>query len=216
VDHRTTRAIPALCAVVAFCLAVAACRPPAPTPRYVYLTPTPPETEVSGEPTPTKVKTPTPKPTPRPTGTALALLLAAAAPCAASEENKIFFAQAASKMRWSVYCAVLPSGWRVDLGTYDASGGGVLGVTYGGPGSAQLGLNEGAYCTTGPADCSPHDAVIGPTAFGDRVGTLYHYSGGYVIYLDPGTSHAYALSGSGMTEATFRSYAAALYKVPKP
>jgi hypothetical protein len=36
-----------------------------------------------------------------------------------------------------------------------------------------------------------------------------------VIYVSPGTRHAYTITGLGLSEATFRSIAADLYRVPK-
>jgi hypothetical protein len=142
--------------------------------------------------------------------------IGAGLPCSATAENKDFFAAAAGAMPWDVYCAVLPARWRVGGGggVYSADHGGMLGISYEGPDGGMLSLNEGAYCTTGAADCSPRGAVIGPAAFGDRVGTLYEYKDGYVLYVNPGTSRAYALIGSGLDEASFRSIGSALYKVP--
>jgi hypothetical protein len=34
--------------------------------------------------------------------------------------------------------------------------------------------------------------------------------------VNPGTTHAYAISGSGLSEATFKSIAASLHKVTMP
>jgi hypothetical protein len=137
-------------------------------------------------------------------------------PCSANTTNKGFFSEAAAAMSWDVYCAVLPGGWKVEIGVYAADSGGVLGISYSGPGGAALTLNEGAYCTTGPADCSAHDTVIGPAAFGNLVGTLNTSAGGYALYVNPGTRRAYSLVGSGLSEMSFRSIASNLHKVPKP
>ena len=118
-------------------------------------------------------------------------------------------------MSWDVYCAVLPARWHArDGAVFSANGGGQLGISYEAPNGAALVLNEGAYCLTGAASCAPHDDLIGPAAFGDLVGTLYAYQGGFALYVRPGTSRAYSLTGSGVSEATFRSIALALYKVP--
>ena len=51
----------------------------------------------------------------------------AAAHCSGSDDNRLFFADAAVVLNWTVYCAVLPSGWFVDTGGYRRAGGGRLG-----------------------------------------------------------------------------------------
>jgi hypothetical protein len=224
-NHRAMRSMLALGAVLVLSLAPLACRSRAmPTPIYVYTTPTPSPSPAGVTPTPAPSGGETPASTPTPVATAQASASAsglAAAACSGNEDNKAFFAAAAGAMRWNVYCAVLPGSWHVTAGAFTRRNGGALDVGYQGPHGAQLGLMEGSYCLTSPSACSPHDAVIGPAAFGDLAGTLYTYTPSpgqtlYIIYVSPGTRHAYAISGLGLSEASFRSIAADLYKVPRP
>ena len=69
--------------------------------------------------------------------------------CSGSAENRDFFAAAAQAFTWDVYCAVLPAEWFVDTGSFRLADGGMLVVTYKGPGGARIELREGATCTTG-------------------------------------------------------------------
>ncbi len=139
------------------------------------------------------------------------------AECSGSAENRDFFAAAAESVSWDVYCAVLAAGWFVDAGSYRLADGGRLDVTYRGPGGERIELQEGSYCTTGASACSPHDHEIGPAAFGDRTGTLTTLgpseSDGFAIYVDPGAAPSWAITGTGMDQATFVSLAAALLRV---
>ena len=59
-------------------------------------------------------------------------------------------------------------------------------------------------------------AVLGQAIFGDLPGTLYAgSSGGFVLQVAPGTSHAYQAVGTGVTQATFVSVVDNLMKVAK-
>lgn len=83
-------------------------------------------------------------------------------------------------------------------------------------GGASVEIDEGSFCTTGAATCSPHDASLGKSAFGDLLGDLDTISGGgFVIYVNPGTAKAHSITGSGMSQETFVVYAAALAKVAR-
>jgi hypothetical protein len=139
--------------------------------------------------------------------------------CSGSAENRDFFAAAAESVSWDVYCAVLGEGWFVDAGAYRLADGGRLDVTYRGPAGERIELQEGAYCTSGASACSPRDHEIGPAAFGDRTGTLATLgpseSDGFAIYVDPGAAPSWAITGSGMDQATFVSLAAALLRVSR-
>jgi len=88
--------------------------PPTPTPA---VTPSPVAT-----PTPSPTATPTPWPTPTPSSPAAA--------CTGTASNKALFAQAAGAMNWTVYCAVLPSGWSIAEGGYKNAPNGVIQVIY--------------------------------------------------------------------------------------
>ena len=87
-------------------------------------------------------------------------------------------------------------------------------VAYEGPGSSALQLDEGAFCTTSPTACSPNTSDIGPVWLGDLAGELYQNSGALVIYVNPGTTHAYRLIGQSISQDSFKSIAAGFIRVP--
>ena len=58
------------------------------------------------------------------------------------------------------------------------------------------------------------DEVIGTATFGDREGQLGRLAGKLVLYVNPGSNPAWQATGTGLDEATFRAFAAALVKVP--
>ena len=91
--------------------------------------------------------------------------------CTGTEENRMFYGSVAAAVDWTVYCPVLPAGWFVESGQYRLAAGGRLAIAYRGPGGARFSLAEGAWCTDG-SGCVPAGTEIGPTAFGDRTGTL--------------------------------------------
>jgi hypothetical protein len=220
-------------AAFAILLAVAGCSgssdtpvPPAPTPTVTPtddVTPTPEVTEApTPEPTPTAVATPTPEPTPTstptPTPTPEATPTSIAWQCTGSAEHQAFFAETAAKLSFDVYCAHLPSGWYLQEAAYELPNGGKLTIEYKGPGGATLSIAEGAYCTTSAADCSPHASIRGTAAFGDKPGMLDVLTTPpdvLVVYVNPGTSHAYQISGTNLTQAKFVALAAAMTLVPK-
>ena len=138
-----------------------------------------------------------------------------ASACSGSQANKNYFAQVARELSWDVYCAMLPSGWGVKSGAYEGTAPGSLTVSYAGPAGATLALREGAFCTSGAAACAPRTAELGTATFGDLQASLVAVSGGFAVYVNPGTSHAYSLTGTGMSRGTFAAIAAALVRVAK-
>jgi hypothetical protein len=131
--------------------------------------------------------------------------------------DKAFFAGAASTVAFDVYCSsALPAGWLVT--GKEVRGTDFVGVAYTGPGTAALKLDEGRFCTTSPAVCSPHDEDLGTAMFGDLKGGVFltNARAAYSIYAFPGTDHAYALTGQGMDLAEFKKMAAAFVRVPRP
>jgi len=137
-----------------------------------------------------------------------------ASACSGSDDNRIFFDQAALAMSWPVYCAVLPDGWFLDAGSYRLADGGHLEVTYRGPSGAHLALVEGAICEDQDVDtCAPRDAVIGPATFGDREGELGRLGNGLVLDVDRGATPAWRATGLGLTEDAFRALCAALFRI---
>ena len=228
-NFRRMRALAMGAAATALLIAVTACTAAAPTDIIVYTTATPAPT---APPTPIATPTPIPTPTPAPTDTPVAgsptpvpTAKASATPtvgpkgpaggCSGDADKRAFFADAANKLPFAVYCAALPSGWTFASANYTQPSGGVLNVTYKGPAGAQIALQEGAFCTTSAGACSPHDKVIGPAKFGDLAGTLDTLGSGFAIYVSAGTTHGYTAKGTGVTQATFTSIVAALVKVPK-
>ncbi len=84
---------------------------------------------------------------------------------------------------------------------------------YKGPRGQTLALHEGYWCAEGADACAPRDSVIGPAAFGDLEGELGTVAGGLVIHVDRGTEPMWEVTGTGLDEQTFRSYAEALIPV---
>jgi hypothetical protein len=118
-------------------------------------------------------------------------------------------------LTFPVYCAKLPAGWYLSSASYELPNGGFLKASYKGPGGATFAISEGAFCTAGASACSPNDSKIGSAKFGDLSGTLYSLSGGFVVYVAPGTAKAYTVSGKGLTQASFVGLAAAISSVPR-
>jgi hypothetical protein len=150
-----------------------------------------------------------PPPSPSPDLTPLVSGPSAAADCTGNDHNRNFFSTLAAAVSWDVYCAVLPSGWFVDTGNYSIASGGRMTISYNGPSGARLELHEGAFC--GDADtCALEGSEIGPTAFGDREGTLVATDGGWAVVVAPGSSASWLAVGRGMDQPAFTAIAADL------
>jgi hypothetical protein len=221
-------------AVAILAVTAAACVPAraVPTPIYVVITtqPTAPASDAASPPatpdvaaTPSPTLAPTPvvvggpsaspgaSPMPSPTPTA-----APASACSGTAANKAFWGQAAAALSWPVYCPILPSGWVVKSGSFEGSPPGSLQVTLEGPDGATLKLDEGAFCTAGAASCAPHTAEIEAASFGGLAGTLDTTLAGFAVYVNPGTTPAYAISGTGLSQDEFVAIAASMVRVAKP
>jgi hypothetical protein len=136
-----------------------------------------------------------------------------AAACSGTDKNREFFTAAAAAVKWTVDCAVLPSGWFVESGQYRGSGGGWVQIAYKGPGGARLELHEGAFCTTADG-CVPAGTDSGNAAFDAATGTLVKLdSGGWAIVVDRGKAVSWLIVGTGLDQATFQRLAAALVVV---
>ena len=206
----------------------AACTAAAPTPIYIYTTATPrPTRPPTPAPTPTPVPTPTPAPTdtpapatptpvptPKRTGTPGPSPSGAAA-CSGNATQQAFITDAANHLPFAVYCGVLPVGWGFSTGAYTQPNGGVFNIAYRGPGGALISLQEGAFCTTSAAACSPHDSVVGAAKFGGLAGSLDKVGSDFVIYVGAGTAAGDTAKGTGVTQATLTTIVARLVKVPK-
>jgi hypothetical protein len=127
-----------------------------------------------------------------------------------------FWTAAANALPFSVYCGIVPGGWFFNGSLYTQPNGGHLGAKYsykttGGP---SIQIDEGGDATKFTS-VTP-GATLGSAIFGDLPGTLYAgSSGGFVLLVAPGTSHAYQAVGTGVTQATFVNIAVALMKVAK-
>lgn len=138
---------------------------------------------------------------------------AAAAACSGSASTKDFFVAIAQAVLWPVYCAVLPAGWSIVSGSYRLANGGQMNVEYRNLAGATFELKEGHWCTDGVSACSPHDAFVGPAAFGDQQGELGSLGSGFVLYVAAGAAPSWTASGSGLDQATFSAFCAALATV---
>lgn len=137
----------------------------------------------------------------------------AADACSGSDQNREFFEAAAAALDWTVYCAVLPSGWFVTSGEYRQAGGGRLEIAYRGPGGALLELHEGAFCADGDG-CVPSGTATGDAPFGDQTGTLIATDdGGWALVVDQGEMLSWLAVGSGLDEDAFRAITDALTAV---
>jgi hypothetical protein len=112
---------------------------------------------------------------------------------------------------FDVYCAALPKGWFVDTGSLRS---GELNIGYETTAGLRFELRQGNYCTGSSAECGPLDSVIGSAMFGDREGQLGRLGADLVLYVNPGSNPSWQATESGLDEATFRTLAAALIRVP--
>jgi hypothetical protein len=132
--------------------------------------------------------------------------------CTGTDENLEFYAQFANVVEWPVYCPVLPSGWFVGTGQWRQADGPRLEISYRGPAGAGLLLQQGAYCRGG-GDCVPVGDERGPTAFGDREGTLVETADGWAIVADRGEQPSWLLTVTGISETAARRIAGDLVQV---
>ena len=156
-----------------------------------------PTAEPTAEPTTEPTAEPTAEPTVGPTPTRTP---GSADVCTGNDENRAFYASVATAVAWDVYCPVLPSGWYVDSGRYQASAGGRLVIAYKGPGGRRLEIREGAYCAD-QDDCPPGGADAGPASFGGMAGRLVDLGGSWIVVV--GGDHAdWEAKGIGMDGST--------------
>ena len=215
-------------------LSAAGCSAAQPTAQIVVLTYPPasasvdagtqasPEATATEAATPTAAPTPTPAPTqatsaaptetPTPTPTPSATPTSPAATCTGSDTNRAFFVDSAAKLKFPVYCAVLPKGWYLKSATYQLTNGGYFEAVYTNK-TKQVKLVEGNYCNTAP-NCT----LAGPIttgSLGGLSGTLYSTTYGFFLLDKQNPNPSYGLQATGLTQAETLSYGAALYKVPK-
>ena len=157
---------------------------------------------------------PTEEPTAEPSESAAASDPGApAAACTGNDKTREFFALVAAAVDWDVYCAALPAGWFVDVGSYRLTAGGKLQIAYKGPDGRRLQLNEGAFCTE-PGGCVPDGADGGEAMFGDRAGVLVTAADGSIaVVVDRGATISWLATATGVSEADLRDHLAAMVKV---
>jgi hypothetical protein len=173
--------------------------------------PSPPESEEpppSAEPGETPGATESPGETPGATASP-----GGAAACTGSRDNRAFYAGVAAAVAWDVYCPVLPAGWFVDTGSFRASGGGRMEISYRGPGGQRLEIREGFFCGD-QAGCLPAGPGDGSASFGDRAATLHDGGdGSWLVAADAGDGLAWDARGTGMDGAALAAYTAAFARV---
>lgn len=169
----------------------------------------------------TAVATASPSPTPEPTASPTDEAGASASPgaegsvdgCTGTDDNRAFFAKAASSLAWPVYCAVLPSRWVVVTGSYSGGSGGKLEISYKGPNGARFELHEGAFCAAADG-CVPSGADAGSATFGDQGATLVHLDDGRVAaVVGRGDRLSWLAIAGGLDDAAFQSMTSALIRL---
>jgi hypothetical protein len=136
-----------------------------------------------------------------------------AAVCTGSDDNRDFFTDAAAALHWTVYCAVLPSGWVVDAGSYRLANGGKLEIAYRNRSGARLELHEGAFCTA-DGGCVPAGSDAGSASFGDLPGRLIAAgAGSWALSVDSDKPISWLAIGTSFDQATFSDATGALLRV---
>ncbi len=207
-------------AVLTVSLALVACQGPSATPEPTATaeptaTPTPTQAPTptatptaAPTPTPAPIPTPTAKPTPAPT------LPAGVLPCTGSSTIKQWLANQVSKLKFTLYCAVLPAGWSVVNMTYDYGAGGLQAHYKNGAGY-KIDVWEGNVCGIQPNPCTGFWAPdLGSQAFGPLTGDMAGSGGMWTVVVDTSNPKVmYTITGEGMTAAAFRTYSAAMHKI---
>ena len=170
---------------------------------------------------PTATATASPSPTPEPTPSPTDEAGASASPgaegsvdgCTGTDDNRAFFAKAATNLDWPVYCAVLPARWFVSTGSYSRASGGKLEISYKGPNGARFELHEGAFCAAADG-CVPAGEDAGSALFGDQNATLVHLDDGRIAaVVARGDRPSWLAIGGGLDDAAFQSMTSALIRL---
>lgn len=206
----------------------------APTPIVLVQTPTPAPSDVATD-TPAATSTPAataspsasagasastaPTPTPAPASSASPGAPQSPSPasmCLGTATNVPFFVQVANKLKIDFYCGRMGKGWSFTGGTWSSSKGGVkVTMTYKGPSGAFVQIDEGSFCTTSAAVCSPNTGNLGSANFGPLTGDLDTTVDGFAIYVDPGTGHAYQVTSKKVSRAMMEAIGTAMLLVAK-
>lgn len=167
----------------------------------------------SASPTVAPTESPTPTETPLEEPTPTLAPADAVEACAGNDKNRAFYLDASQNLDWPVYCPVLPARWAVATGSYSGRGVGLFEISYNGPSGATLSLQEGAFCETSDG-CVPAGTDAGEAPFGDQTGTLVTLDdGGYAIVVGRADTPSWLAVGTGIDEATFRSFAEAFVRL---
>jgi hypothetical protein len=133
--------------------------------------------------------------------------------CTGTDANREFFVAATRALEWTVYCAVLPSGWFVDAGEYRQASGGRLEISYRGPSGARLELRQGGFCADTDG-CVPAGSGAGEAVFGDMNGALVGLDeGGWAVVVDRGAAISWLAVVTGLDETAARALAEGLIPV---
>ena len=219
-----------LAVVLAMGLVLTGCTAAKSTPiPQVTLTPTPTvePTDTPAAPTDTPLATDTPAatPTPAPTDT----LAPTPAPpggdptkCTDWAKFATTFQQAVAKVKFDVYCGVMPSAWHVNGISWTTPRGskGVVTVTYADKHNKLIvTVDEGQYCTDSSASSycvSSTDTPLGSVSFGTLSGNSYQVSAGVYRTNVSFTGYGYRVTTTGLSQASFEAISAAFVKVAKP
>jgi len=126
------------------------------------------------------------------------------------------FTKAAARVRFYVYCGVMPSGWHLSSMSWEMPHGSVgqLTAVYANKTKSEtVTLSEGNFCS----GCAWVDlSDQGTAAFGDMAGVLkLRAVGQYALYVDPGANIQYQAVSKGLSKSAFMAITAALVKIPK-
>jgi hypothetical protein len=137
-------------------------------------------------------------------------------PCTGSSAIKQYLVNQISKFKFTLYCAVLPAGWSVVKIDANYSAGGLQAHYKNGAGY-KIDVWEGNVCAVSPNPCTGFwSPDLGSQAFGPLTGDMAG-SGGHwtdiVHTSNPKVMYTITGTGSGMTEAAFRIYSAAMHKI---
>jgi hypothetical protein len=206
-------------ASIALTFLLAGCSGTWATPPVVYVTPAPTQSPlviyVTPEPTAAPTDAPTPEPSPTPTPAPTPVPTSRAAACTGTDANRAFFTEAADKLGFAVYCAVLPAGWHVYYGEYQQPNGGWLRAVYKNKAGQVAAISEGAFCTSGALSCGGGFPFIAASFGGMAADGFQMGADTWMIGVNIGTTRAYALIADKMTWLQAAALAAAVQRVPR-
>jgi hypothetical protein len=184
---------------------------PAATETQPLATEPPPSESTAVPPSETPAETAGPPPSdaasPSPAGRG------SAADCSGTDNNRDFFADAANALDFDVYCPVLPRGWFVETGEYQLRNGGLLRISYRGPGGTGIDLLERGPCEAGD-DCMPSGTEEGEASIGSRPATVIALDDGGLMVVAQATGEGiWSVTGTGLDEAALTRIAADLVLV---